>query len=49
MRKRPKKDRTPRVKKRLKFEAAEKKRKNVVKEYNNGHKDVYRGESAGIK
>ena len=49
VRKRPKKDRTPRVRKRLKFEEAEKKRRHIVKEYNQGHKEVYRGEAAGLK
>ena len=49
VRKRPKKDRTPRVRRRHKFEEAEKKRKHIVKEFANGQKEVYRGEAAGLK
>ena len=48
-RKRKKIDRNPRAKKRAKYEAMEKKRKTVVKEYKQGKQEVYRGESSGIK
>lgn len=48
-RKRPKKDRNPRVKKRMQYEAMLKKRKTVVKEYAGGHSKAYAGEESGIK
>jgi len=49
IRKRKKTDRNPRVKKRMKYEAMEKKRKNIVKEYKGGDKQLYKGEDSGIK
>jgi U3 small nucleolar RNA-associated protein 3 len=48
-RKRPKKDRNPRVKKRLKFEEMQKKRSTTVKEYKGGDRKLYKGEASGIK
>jgi hypothetical protein len=48
-RRRPKKDRNPRVKRRLKYEEMEKKRKNVVKEFKGGKQALYKGEESGIK
>ena len=48
-RKRKKIDRNPRVKKRMKFEAMEKKRRSVVKEYKQGKEKLYKGEASGIK
>ena len=48
-RQRKKADRNPRVKKRMKYEAMEKKRKNVVREYKDGEYNIYQGESSGIK
>lgn len=48
-RQRKKSDRNPRVKKRMKYEAMEKKRKNVVKEFKGGNQKLYKGEESGIK
>jgi hypothetical protein len=48
VRRRKKIDSNSRVKKRLKFEKMEKKRKTVVKDYQGGHAKVYKGEQAGI-
>ena len=48
-RRRSKKDKNPRVKRRLAFEKKEKQRKNVVREYAGGHKKNYTGEESGIK
>ena len=49
VRKRPKKDRNPRVKKRMKYEEMQKKRKNIVKEFKGGNQKLYKGEESGIK
>ena len=48
-RRRPKKDKNPRVKKRMKFEEMETKRKTVVKEFKGGRQGLYKGEESGIK
>lgn len=48
-RRRPKKDRNPRVKKRLKYEEMQKKRRTVVKEFKEGKQGLYKGEQSGIK
>jgi hypothetical protein len=42
-------DANGRVKKRMKFEKMEKKRKNVVKSYEEGPRGTYGGEASGIK
>ena len=42
-------DSNGRVKKRMKFEKMEKKRKNVVKSYQEGPRGTYGGEASGIK
>lgn len=43
-RKRPKKDRNPRVKKRIQYEKAVKKRNTMVKSYKDGPQGLYQGE-----
>jgi U3 small nucleolar RNA-associated protein 3 len=48
-RNRKKIDSNGRVKKRMKYEKMEKKRKNVVKSYEEGPKGPYKGEGSGIK
>jgi hypothetical protein len=42
-------DSNGRVKKRMKFDKMEKKRKNVVKSYEEGPRGTYGGEASGIK
>ena len=48
VRKRPKKDRNPRVKKRIKYDKMMKKRNTQVATFKDGQKKLYKGQEGGV-